>query len=106
MFKLLQFLFDKLFKINDTPQKIALGFGLGVFAGIFPGTGPVAAILLAYVFRANRASALFGSLFTNTWLNSVSIQRRLVLNQPKSLLRLLPIILRLMEFTINCKLIH
>ena len=65
-------MFDKLFKINDTPQKIALGFGLGMFAGILPGTGPVAAIFLAVIFRANRASALLGSLLTNTWLSVVT----------------------------------
>ena len=62
----------KLFNINDTPHKIALGLGLGVFAGILPGTGPIAAIFLALAFRANRASALLGSLLTNTWLSLVT----------------------------------
>lgn len=65
-------IYRKLFKINDTPQKIALGFGLGVFSGIFPGTGPVAALFLAFILRANRASALCGSLLTNTWLSFVT----------------------------------
>jgi uncharacterized protein (DUF2062 family) len=62
-------LYVKLFKIDDTPGKIALGFGLGVFSGIFPGTGPLAALFFAFIFRANRASALLGSLLTNTWLS-------------------------------------
>ena len=62
-------LYEKLFLINDTPGKISLGMGLGVFSGIFPGTGPIAALFLAFIFRANRASALLGSLLTNTWLN-------------------------------------
>ena len=62
-------LYIKLFKINDTPRKIALGLGLGVCAGILPGTGPIASLFLALVFRANRASALLGSLLTNTWLS-------------------------------------
>lgn len=62
----------KLFKINDSPQRIALGLGLGVFAGIIPGTGPVAALFLAFIFRVNRASALLGSLLTNTWLSFVT----------------------------------
>ncbi len=57
----------KLFRINDTPQKIAIGFGLGVFAGVLPGVGPIAALVLAFVFRVNRAAALLGSLLTNTW---------------------------------------
>lgn len=70
--RLLKFLYLKLFKINDTPQKIALGLGLGVFAGIFPGTGPAASLFLAFIFRVNRASALIGSLLTNTWLSVVT----------------------------------
>jgi len=68
-FKLLDI---KLFKINDSPQRIALGLGLGVFAGIIPGTGPLAALFLAFIFRVNRASALLGSLLTNTWLSFVT----------------------------------
>lgn len=67
--RLFNVLYTKLFRINDTPQRIALGLGLGVFSGILPGTGPLASLFLAFVFRANRASALIGSLFTNTWLS-------------------------------------
>lgn len=67
--KLKNFFYEKLFRINDTPQKIAIGFGLGVFAGILPGLGPLAALFLAFLFRSNRASALLGSLLTNTWLS-------------------------------------
>ncbi|MBU0604792.1 MAG: DUF2062 domain-containing protein [Candidatus Omnitrophica bacterium] len=58
----------KLFRINDTPQRIALGLGLGVFTGVLPGTGPIAALALAFILRVNRASALLGSIITNTWL--------------------------------------
>lgn len=65
-------LYARLFKINDTPQKIALGFGLGVFSGILPGTGPLAALFLAFIFRVNRASALSASLLTNAWLSFVT----------------------------------
>ena len=65
------FLEEKLFKINDTPQKIARGFALGVFAGILPGTGPLAALVLAFIFRANAAAALAGSLLTNSWMSLV-----------------------------------
>jgi len=67
--KTINFIFSKLFKINDSAQKIALGVGLGVFSGIMPGIGPVAAVFLAFIFKANRAAALLGSLFTNTWLS-------------------------------------
>lgn len=70
--KITGWVYQKLFKINDTPQKIALGLGLGVFAGTFPGTGPAASLFMAFIFRANRASALIGSLLTNTWLTVVT----------------------------------
>jgi uncharacterized protein len=64
-----QELYLKLFRIDDTPQKIALGFGLGVTLGIMPVTGAVAALFLAVIFKVNRASALLGSVLTNTWLS-------------------------------------
>jgi len=70
--KFFRLLYQKLFNINDTPQRIALGAGLGVFTGIIPGTGPVAALFLAFFFRVNRVSALLGSLMTNTWLSLVT----------------------------------
>jgi uncharacterized protein len=63
----------KLFRINDSPLKIALGFGLGVFTGIMPGAGPVAAVLLAVFFRVNRAGALLGSLLFNTWFSVAAL---------------------------------
>lgn len=65
--------YEQVFRVNDSPQKIALGFGIGVFSGIFPGTGPVAAIFLALLFKANRATALFGSIITNTWISIISL---------------------------------
>lgn len=64
-------IYQKLFKINDTPQRIALGMGIGVFSGIIPGTGPLAALFLAFLLKVNRAAALIGSLLTNTWLSIV-----------------------------------
>ena len=59
----------KLFRINDNPQKIAMGIGLGVFLGIMPGTGPIAALFFAFLLKINKASALLGSVITNTWLS-------------------------------------
>ncbi|HOW35247.1 MAG TPA: DUF2062 domain-containing protein [Candidatus Omnitrophota bacterium] len=68
----LKVLYEKLVKINDSPHRTALGFGLGVFLGIFPGAGPVASLVLAAVFRVNKAAALLGSVLTNTWLSFVT----------------------------------
>lgn len=62
-------LYLKLFRINDTPQRIAIGLGLGVFCGVLPGTGPIAALALSFAFRVNRAAALLGSILTNTWIS-------------------------------------
>jgi len=68
MNKISEFL-KSLLTINDTPQRIAIGFGLGVFLGVIPGTGPVAALFFASLFRLNRASALTGSILFNSWIN-------------------------------------
>mgnify|MGYP001585077878 CR=1 FL=1 len=57
----------KLCRINDSPIKTALGFGLGVLMGVIPGVGPIAALFLAIILKVNRASALLGSLLFNTW---------------------------------------
>jgi len=70
--RFLKLIYLKLFRIHDTPQKIALGVGIGVFLGIIPGTGPIAAVFMAFLLRANRAAALLGSLLTNTWLSIVT----------------------------------
>lgn len=67
--RLFKLIYLKIFRINDTPQKIALGLGLGVFTGVIPFTGPIAALALAFLLKANRASALLGSILTNTWLS-------------------------------------
>jgi uncharacterized protein len=60
-----------LFTLNDNPHDIALGFGLGVFLGVLPGTGPVAALICAQFLRVNRAAAFFGAAVTNTWFSFV-----------------------------------
>jgi len=65
-------LYRQIFFINDSPQKIALGFGLGVFLGIIPGTGPLAAVTLAIILKINKAAALIGSLLLNTWINIIT----------------------------------
>lgn len=69
----LKLIYHGLFVINDSPQRIALGLGVGAALGMFPGTGPVAALFLATLLRLNRAAAFLGSLLTNTWLSVVTI---------------------------------
>lgn len=70
-FKKLTILFKHLFTLNDDPHDLALGFGLGVFLGILPGTGPLAALICAQFLHLNRAAAFFGALLTNTWFSLV-----------------------------------
>ncbi len=71
--KFFKTIYFKLVRINDSPQRIAIGLGLGVFTGILPFAGPIAALVLASLFKVNRASALIGSLITNTWLSVVAL---------------------------------
>jgi len=65
-------IYTKLVRINDTPQKIAVGFGIGVFLGTMPAVGPIVSLVLATVLRVNRAAALLGNLLTNAWLDIVT----------------------------------
>jgi uncharacterized protein (DUF2062 family) len=62
-------LYIKFISIDDPPQKIAAGLSLGVFTGIIPGAGPIAALFLAVLLKTNKASALLGSVITNTWIS-------------------------------------
>jgi uncharacterized protein (DUF2062 family) len=71
--RFLKSLYLRIFRINDSPQRVAIGFGLGAFLGILPGTGPIAALIMAALFRVNKAAALLGSLLTNTWLSLLTI---------------------------------
>lgn len=67
-----RYIHRQLVEINDTPYRKAMGLGLGVFLGIFPGTGPIAALAASAVLKVNKAAALLGSLLTNTWLSVVT----------------------------------
>ncbi|KKP79076.1 MAG: hypothetical protein UR78_C0015G0019 [Candidatus Moranbacteria bacterium GW2011_GWF2_35_39] len=65
MKKLTTFL-KKFFLIDDTPHKVAAGAALGIFLGIIPG-GILTAIVIAWIIRVNRLSAVAGVLATNFW---------------------------------------
>ncbi|PIW66607.1 MAG: hypothetical protein COW11_02440 [Candidatus Omnitrophica bacterium CG12_big_fil_rev_8_21_14_0_65_43_15] len=64
-------IYNKLVKANDTPHRIALGFGIGVFYGLFPFVGVVFTIITSLIFKANKASALIGCFVTNTWMTAL-----------------------------------
>lgn len=68
-FRFFRLIWLKLFRINDTPERIAAGIGLGVFFGVMPGMGPLIALFFAVIFRVNRAAAFLGGLLTNTWIS-------------------------------------
>lgn len=69
MTKFFKDIYQKIIGIDDSPHKIAAGFAIGVFLGVLPGAGSVAAIIVAWIFRVNRAAAFAGSLLTNMWFS-------------------------------------
>jgi uncharacterized protein (DUF2062 family) len=66
-----RFIYLRLVRQNDEPDKVAKGVGLGVFLGIFPtfGVGVILAVLIATWVRWNRASAALGTLIMNPFFN-------------------------------------
>jgi uncharacterized protein (DUF2062 family) len=64
--------------VDDTPHRIAFAFSLGVFIGILPFAGVIAAIAIAMYFKLNKPAIVLGSVITNTWLGfivlAISIQ--------------------------------
>jgi uncharacterized protein (DUF2062 family) len=67
----LKHIYSKLIRAKDTPHKIALGFAIGVFYGLFPLVGVIFTILTAIIFRANKVAALIGVFVTNTWMSAI-----------------------------------
>jgi uncharacterized protein (DUF2062 family) len=65
-------LYIKLVRLNDTPPRIAVGFGLGVFVGNMPGIGPISALVAATVLRVNKVAAVLGALLVNTWFGLIT----------------------------------
>jgi len=54
-----------LVNFQETPHRLALAFGIGVALGIIPGTGAVAAGVLAAFFKLNFPLMVAGALLTN-----------------------------------------
>jgi len=66
-FRWVRYLYVRLVRINDSPQKIAWGLAVGAFLGVFPtfGLGILIALALAIAFKFNKAAAILGSLIMN-----------------------------------------
>jgi uncharacterized protein (DUF2062 family) len=64
-------LLKKLFQIEDTPERTALAFSIGIFLGFSPflGLHTLTGLAIAFLFRLNRVAILLG-VWTNTpwWL--------------------------------------
>jgi hypothetical protein len=58
-----------LLQLDDTPHRIALAFGIGVWLAFFPilGIHTGLALVIAYLFRLNRAAMIVGVYVSNPW---------------------------------------
>ncbi len=58
-----------LVSLNDTPERIALGFSVGVFFAFSPllGMHTFLGLLVAFVFGLNRVAVLVGVFINNPW---------------------------------------
>lgn len=63
----IQDFFKHFFTLDDTPHHIAGGAALGAFLGIVPGEGVATTLILASLFKLNRAAATVGIITTNMW---------------------------------------
>ena len=61
--------FQVLFHVEDSPHRIALSFGLGVFIGFSPllGLHTAMALLIAFAFRLSRGAIIVGIYVNNPW---------------------------------------
>lgn len=57
----------KIMRIDDPPERIARGAAIGVLMGVLPtfGIGTFLSLAGAFVFKANKAAAVLGSLIVN-----------------------------------------
>jgi uncharacterized protein len=61
--------FQAIFRVQDTPHRIALAFGMGVFIAFSPllGLHTGLALGLAFLFRLSRVAVLTGAWTNNPW---------------------------------------
>ena len=62
-------LFNTLLSLNDSNEKLALSFAVGVFISITPTFGfhTILAIVLSFLFKLNKVATIIGTLFNNPW---------------------------------------
>lgn len=62
-----KYFYLKILRIDDPPERIARGAAIGVLMGILPtfGVGGLLSIGLAFILKANKASAIIGSFIMN-----------------------------------------
>ena len=62
-------LLQRLLHIEDTPERTALAYSVGVFIGFSPflGLHTIAGLLLAFLFRLNRVAVLLGVWSNTPW---------------------------------------
>jgi uncharacterized protein len=60
---------EMLLRLDDTPHRTAVAFGLGLWLAFFPllGIHTGLALLIAFLFRLNRPALLVGVYFSNPW---------------------------------------
>ena len=68
-------IYIKVVKNDGTPEALALGLALGVFAGFFVPTGGqiVVAVALAFFFKANKLLSVMGTMITNPYTGPIFI---------------------------------
>ena len=54
-----------LFDFKGSPHEVGMAFGLGIFLGVLPGTGAIAAAFVATALRLNLPIMVAGALLTN-----------------------------------------
>lgn len=61
--------FRALLQLEDTPNRVALAFGIGIFIAFFPilGIHTALALLVAVVFRLSKVAILTGAWTNNPW---------------------------------------
>jgi len=62
-------LLNTLLSLNDSKEKLALSFAVGVFISINPfyGFHTMLAIVLSFLFKLNKAATIIGTLLNNPW---------------------------------------